>query len=512
MEEDGYWCQMPVAEDRIHRPSPVLHEGNCSLEYNWLGINAARKVTRRDPSITPPSARALEQIVAAAAAVKAGVFAINSEHNAEPSTSIVGPNVLTASDEELLRSSSEEEEENKDAEKAKPSSSYDSSEKEMAGPGRRRLRRVVVDPGEFPEEEVQQRTPPVLTESPRHTAEDFTAEIQREIDALIVQHSKDDDVQILSRRPDDFKEVDERVEGPRSFDIPSSAGHSFKTFQSGEMGFEATPMIVVPEAIKDSLHLHRDSSIELFGDLSSVSELERVERWSIRAAAGVTEPLVVHNNVLAAGLNEEIRLKAEEAENRARLYELKCKKAEEESSANLSRMKEEYGAVDILSFKARIEEKMKIEAKTRQALAEDLEMERANHEAETQRLISHLDAKDSDLSSMSSGLQELKDQLAAQIEEDAKAKEEAEKAKAYLSAANDLLKVEEWAAVLNHPKMRVAHPAEDTYLVRLAEAEAEEDGAEDGDAAREIDIVHPVSSSAVETLKAPNSDPANAEA
>ncbi|XP_021771416.1 uncharacterized protein LOC110735530 [Chenopodium quinoa] len=289
--------------------------------------------------------------------------------------------------------------------------------------------------------------------------------------------------------------------------MPYSAGHSFRTFQSKEMGFENAPLAKVPDLFAENQRLLMQ---------------------------------VMHNTTLAADLNEELRLKAEEAEARARLFELKYQKAEKESSAAMAGVAEmqgkfkefclcfeqtiipwldegralltEHEVDDIPSFKARIEEKLKREAAARTALAEELEAEKARHEAESQLLVSHLDSKDSDLNAARSELQELKSQLAAQLEETAKVKAEAEKAKTELSAANDLLQVrvytraqyeegfdngfnvarrlafhtcpeinwdqvEEWAAVPNHPNSRVAHPAEDAFLARL-EAEADEDEAE----------------------------------
>uniref|UniRef100_A0A803MRE4 Transposase n=1 Tax=Chenopodium quinoa TaxID=63459 RepID=A0A803MRE4_CHEQI len=93
-ERIGFLPQNPLITLCFLCGFSVLHEGNYGLEYNRLGINTARRVIRRDPSITPPSARApalrpsqleiVKPIVAAAAAVKPGVFAVNTEHNAEP--------------------------------------------------------------------------------------------------------------------------------------------------------------------------------------------------------------------------------------------------------------------------------------------------------------------------------------------------------------------------------------------------------------------------------------------
>uniref|UniRef100_A0A803M8A4 Uncharacterized protein n=1 Tax=Chenopodium quinoa TaxID=63459 RepID=A0A803M8A4_CHEQI len=60
---------------------------------------------------------------------------------------------------------------------------------------------------------------------------------------------------------------------------------------------------------------------------------------------------------------------------------------------------------------------MKRKAEARQKLAEDLQMEQADHEAEIQRLVSQLDVKDSDLSAMRSKLQGIKTLLAAKMDE-----------------------------------------------------------------------------------------------
>uniref|UniRef100_A0A803MN28 Uncharacterized protein n=1 Tax=Chenopodium quinoa TaxID=63459 RepID=A0A803MN28_CHEQI len=116
-----------------------MHEGNCGLKYNRLGINAARQVTRNAPTMIDPSARAPalwpstleivkpteyffqkpwflkrdplflfgpeEQAVAVAAPISAGVFAVGSEQNVEQTSSVAEPNVLSAEGELLLKTS-----------------------------------------------------------------------------------------------------------------------------------------------------------------------------------------------------------------------------------------------------------------------------------------------------------------------------------------------------------------------------------------------------------------------
>uniref|UniRef100_A0A803L1V1 Uncharacterized protein n=1 Tax=Chenopodium quinoa TaxID=63459 RepID=A0A803L1V1_CHEQI len=154
--------------------------------------------------------------------------------------------------------------------------------------------------------------------------------------------------------------------------------------------------------------------------------------------------------------------------------------------------------------------KTSAEAEARQALAEELELEKANRKAEVQSLVNSCDNKDAELEIANSTLQELRAREAAQRKEIAQLKREAEKAKADLSAAIAQLEVriftreqyeegydnsfnvsrrlafhvnpeinrdqvEEWAAVPNHPTVRTPHPAESVFLAWVAEVEAEEE-------------------------------------
>lgn len=167
-------------------------------------------------------------------------------------------------------------------------------------------------PPETQDEEVQQKTPPPrqLAEthevqsmnltpppSPRHVAEPFVDEVQKEADALIV-HPEDDDVQTLGEEPKEFnaegpKETENKIQDAKNFDMPlTSVGNSFKTFQFVETGFESAPLLVVPDPARNALQSHRASAIEFFGDLSGLSDLEKANIWSLRAVAGVSEPFV----------------------------------------------------------------------------------------------------------------------------------------------------------------------------------------------------------------------------
>ncbi|XP_021756203.1 uncharacterized abhydrolase domain-containing protein DDB_G0269086-like [Chenopodium quinoa] len=243
---------------------------------------------------------------------------------AEASRSGVGPSIPAAEpkaggeeveeeedseDARLLKTSSDEEEENTgepiEAAQVESTSDESSSDEEMSGPKRRR---VVLLPRQL-------RAAP------------------KEADTLII-HPEDDDVQTLGEIPKDFnaeglKETEKKVEDAKNFDMPStSAGISFKTFQSVKMGFESARLLVVLDAARNALRSHRASAIEFFGDLSSLSDLEKAKIWSLRAVAWV-----VHNHYLVVEMNEELKFKLKDVELRANIVGLKREAAEEEATA-----------------------------------------------------------------------------------------------------------------------------------------------------------------------------------
>ncbi|XP_021729740.1 uncharacterized protein LOC110696692 [Chenopodium quinoa] len=217
-----------------------------------------------------------------------------------------------------------------------------------------------------PDEQVRQKPPSPMPHLSQYSATPFDEEIQRQVDAFITNIGNNN-VLLLEVRPENFKDADERVDKPRKVDMPtSSAANSFKTFRSDEMGFESAPLVIVHDAVRDNLMESRNSAVEFFGDLSGLSELEKARIWSTRATAGafeaflkVSDPVAenfkllmqaVQNHVITAGLNEELKKKAETTKHRVHLAELEKKRAEDadEQGEELIRS---YGAEDIPTLK-----------------------------------------------------------------------------------------------------------------------------------------------------------------
>uniref|UniRef100_A0A803MLN7 Replication factor A C-terminal domain-containing protein n=1 Tax=Chenopodium quinoa TaxID=63459 RepID=A0A803MLN7_CHEQI len=145
------------ASDAIHGPRclpEVLHETNCGLSYERLGIYVKRKVIRRDPAITPTSERApalranyleiVKEILATAAAIEAGVSESTPDTEDEDS-----------SEDELLDNLPlnlllRKKETRVAAQPKKPSLDTSSSDQEVEDMGRKRKSMAVFNPAQFP--------------------------------------------------------------------------------------------------------------------------------------------------------------------------------------------------------------------------------------------------------------------------------------------------------------------------------------------------------------------------
>ncbi|XP_021745472.1 uncharacterized protein LOC110711402 [Chenopodium quinoa] len=256
-------------------------------------------------------------------------------------------------------------------------------------------------------------------------------------------------------------------------------------------------------------------------------------------------------------MNEELQSKAdraEEAENLARLAEMKQLKDEDETSATkleMQRMDENfrsfcrgleqtvfpwieegqslmkgYGADTIVEFKARIENKMKEEAESRQQLISDHESQialirteakdkQSELEAEVQKLKDVLEAEKKVSSKASSDLTAAEELLKTRIYTEAEYAEGyengwkvARRLAFHLEPKINWDQAEAWSMDPADAHMYEASPAEVAFLAGQAENEEREKEAE-----KELNAAHRASSSAdVDALAVPNDVPKNAEA
>ncbi|XP_021743152.1 uncharacterized protein LOC110709245 [Chenopodium quinoa] len=109
----------------------------------------------------------------------------------------------------------------------------------------------------------------------------FTDEIQREVDALTSEPLGGAEEAQAGRATTEPDKADE---------VPSTSFPSFKSFQSGDMGFSAKKCSI-PDGIRAEIWgRHRESAEAYFGGCSKLSEMKQVREWSIRATAGIAEP------------------------------------------------------------------------------------------------------------------------------------------------------------------------------------------------------------------------------
>ena len=114
------------------------------------------------------------------------------------------------------------------------------------------------------------------------SAEGFTADITREVEAFVLTPEEEEVIVIDSSEKDD-------AEPSKAKEAPSSSFPSFQTLQSGEMGFSA-PRIPIPDHIWDLIWgQNREGAAAYFGNFAGMSEVDRARIWSLKATAGMGE-------------------------------------------------------------------------------------------------------------------------------------------------------------------------------------------------------------------------------
>ncbi|XP_021769472.1 proline-, glutamic acid- and leucine-rich protein 1-like [Chenopodium quinoa] len=139
---------------------------------------------------------------------------------------------------------------------------------------------------ELPEVEVVEVAEEAATDEDE-APKGFTAEIQREVDALTSQPlGEAEGVQAGGDRT----EGGATTEPEKADEVPSTSFPSFKSFQSGDMGFSAKKCSI-PDGVRAEIWgRYRESAEAYVGGCSELSEMEQVREWSVRATAGIAEP------------------------------------------------------------------------------------------------------------------------------------------------------------------------------------------------------------------------------
>ncbi|XP_021734130.1 tropomyosin-like [Chenopodium quinoa] len=205
----------------------------------------------------------------------------------------------------------------------------------------------------------------------------------------------------------DQTEGGETTEPEKADEVPSTSFSSFKSFQSVDMGFSAKKCSIPAGVRAEIWGKHKRSAEAYFGGCSDLSEMEQVREWSVRATAGIAEPgpsvpnpardnqkllmQVVYNHTMTCEMIDTLQEKVDISETEAKLAQLKQEKAEHRAQvvidsfdtfyAEMERdilpqidegeaLLNAFGAVDVPSLKAKIQQKIDIEVKS-QVLARD---------------------------------------------------------------------------------------------------------------------------------------------
>ncbi|XP_021774236.1 uncharacterized protein LOC110738169 [Chenopodium quinoa] len=229
--------------------------------------------------------------------------------------------------------------------------------------------------------------------------EGFTAEIRQEVDALTSQPAGEDEE--VRADGDRNREGGETIDPNKAEEAPSTSFPSFKTFQSGDMGFSARRVSIPDSARAESWGKHGENAKAYFGGCSQLSKMEHVREWSVRATAGIAEPgpsipdpaWVVHNHNLTCEMIDTLQERVGIAEAEAKLAKLKQEKAEdraqqvvdyfntfcEEMEKEVLSIMDEgealikaFGAVNVKSLKTKIDQKIDTEVQSRVLAREEL--------------------------------------------------------------------------------------------------------------------------------------------
>ncbi|XP_021747124.1 uncharacterized protein LOC110712973 [Chenopodium quinoa] len=439
----------------IRKYRDELSEATSGVDYNRLGVNAERVILDRAPAIIAPKDRPLHlhktglQIEAAAEYTKQKPW-WEKRDPLRPLLPEEAQAAQTAADVSRAIDSlkggvgtSGAAERDIPASEAQPKFEEGSERREGKAPARSE------DPSSSESEEMG-----------------FSDDIDREVDAFLRQPDLGEEAEkvVAADLGGDqlgSAEGEGHAKPEKIQEVPSSSFPSFQTLNSGDLGFSA-PRITVPEPVWERIWgQNREGAAGYFGDLTSMSEVDRARVWSLKATDGMGESSqrvpdpakdnqrllmhVVHNQTLTVELIDTLQDKLEHAwedakiaREEAKLAELKQQAAEEKQQQSeeyekraaeaiqtfCSAMEKEFFpplmerekflqeqmGVDISKFKAAIESRIQEGMATEEALqARDVHLSAAQAAAESQ------DQK----------LKELEDQLRVKGDELTQAKTEA---------------------------------------------------------------------------------------
>ncbi|XP_021723688.1 uncharacterized protein LOC110691060 [Chenopodium quinoa] len=268
------------------------------------------------------------------------------------------------------------------------------------------------------------------------TAEGFSGDIEREVDAFIRQPEAREEEEVIAVDPGRDQlgsaEGEKSVEPDKAQDAPSSSFPSFQSLNSGDLGFSA-PRITIPEPVWERIWgQNREGAAGYFSDLTGMSEVDRARVWSLKATAGMGESsrrvpdpardnqrlLMQTPSMTSWSMPGKMPRSPRKRQEKAKLAALKQQAAKEKQA-----VAEEYERQDAQALQtfchAMETEVQEVEQRLEALESSRMAAEEAHQARDTQLSAAQADAEDQDQK-----LKGLEDQLKAKEDELAQAKVE----------------------------------------------------------------------------------------